>query len=83
MNAVGAAVTPITNFTTQNGNAYRNSTALVETVVSMFTTVDGSALTGADYSLRINISCGDPTGDADNRLTLSGFYILEEVSAIN
>ncbi len=83
VSAVGATIAPISNFTTQNGNAYRNSTAIVETVVSIFATINGEGAVGADYSLKVNIACGDPTSDPDNRLSLAGFYVLEEVGAIN
>ncbi len=83
VNAFGAEVVPVTNFTIHNGNAYRSATQKIETVVSIFTTIDGGSLVGSNYSLKIQITCGESTNLANDQLSLAGFYILEEVSAIN
>lgn len=83
LNAIGATVTPITKFTTHNGNSYRSSNTLAESSVSLFSTIDGASLVGADYQLKVSIACGDPTAEPDHNISLSGFYIIEEVSAIN
>lgn len=81
--AFGASVTPVSNFTVQNGNAFRSSVPVIETVVSIFSTINGEGMTGSSYSLKVTIACGDSTNLAEDRLTLSGFFVLEEVSAIN
>jgi hypothetical protein len=83
VNVSGADVVPTTNFTIQNGNAYRSSTQKIETVVSIFATIDGGSLSGSNYSLKIQITCGESTNLDNDQLSLAGFYILEEVSAIN
>jgi hypothetical protein len=83
VSASGATVTPITKFTTGNGYSYRASTSIVESRVSIVSTIDGSALTGANYELIIAITCGDPTNAADDQLSLSGYYTVEEVTSIN
>ena len=83
LNVVGADVTPSTKFSTRNGNSYRSSTSVAESSISMFSTIDGASLVGPDYQLKVNVACGDPTSEADHRLTLNGFYVIEEVSAIN
>ena len=83
LDAIGAAVTPNSNFTARNGNAYRSLNVFAESSVSIFSTIDGSGLVGADYQLRVTIASGDPTIEPDHNLTLTGFYIIEEVTAIN
>ena len=83
VNASGADVVPVTKFTIQNGNAYRSSTQKIETVVSIFTTIDGGSFTGSNYSLKIQITCGESTNLTNDHLSLAGFYFLEEVSSIN
>ncbi|MFM7499383.1 MAG: hypothetical protein ACKO3U_01490, partial [Actinomycetota bacterium] len=83
LNVVGADVTPSTKFSTRNGNSYRSSTSVAESSISIFSTIDGASLVGPDYQLKVNVACGDPTSEADHRLTLNGFYVIEEVSAIN
>ena len=83
LSAVGADVTPVVRYSTTYGHTYRSSVDREESGVSVVATINGSALVGADYQLRLSITCGTNTSTAGASLTLTGFYLLQEVSEIN
>ena len=83
VSAVGADVTPVTKFSTTTGFTYRSTTAKQEWGLSIHSTIDGGALAGSNYQLRLAITCGLDTSGAQFELLLRGYYVIQEVSSIN
>ncbi len=83
VSAVGASVTPVVKFSTTYGHTYRSSTDREESGVSVVATINGASLVGADYQLRLGVTCGTNTSGVGSGLDLAGYYLLQEVSEIN
>lgn len=78
----GAALTPISKFMTNSGIGYRLASEKFEYGVQVFSTVDASAISGPNFSLKATISSGSNTSTAGFELTISGFYLIQEVGAL-